>query len=336
MKLLLKNKLTILFLLLGFGITNPFRSQFAPAAGQVGTTAIHKDSSSFVNWATTCSVTLGPEDISDPQSNIVSTGNSTMTVGFPGNGTVSLGDGGTAVLTFQRKIINGPGWDFAVFENSFSDHFLELGYVEVSSNGFDFVRFPPTSLTQDTAQIDAFGSVNAEKINNLAGKYRANYGTPFDLEDLINEPSIDVNAISHVKIIDVIGSLDSNYCNFDIFNNKINDPWPTAFPSSGFDLDAVGIINEAPLSLNHILNNEIITNIIIKKEFIDLILNQNKTDYWIFNVINLSGQLVYNENILIDRDSHSKRISISNLNPGFYILNCQSESYNKSIKFISR
>ena len=334
MKLLSKDKLTILFLLLGNGIINPVRSQFAPPAGQAGTTAIHKDSSSFINWATTCSVILGPENISDPQSNLVTTGNSTMTIGFPGNGIVSLGDGGIAVLTFQRKIINGPGWDFAVFENSFSDDFLELGYVEVSSNGFDFVRFPPTSFTQDTLQIDAFGSVNAEKINNLAGKYRANYGTPFDLEELINEPSIDVNAISHVKIIDVVGSLDANYCNFDILNNKINDPWPTPFPSSGFDLDAVGVINEAPLSINPIVNDETIKNIIIKKEFIELLFNQNKSAYWIFNVINLNGQVISNEKDLISNNNHSKRIAISNLNPGFYILNCQSNIYSKSIKFI--
>lgn len=333
MKEFLRYKRSLIFYLLLF-FTIPVLAQFAPAAGVQGTTAIHKDSSSFVNWATTCSVTLGPEDISNPQSNTVTTGNSTMTIGFPGNGIVSLGDGGFATLTFEREIVNGPGWDFAVFENSFSDDFLELGYVEVSSNGFDFVRFPATSYTQDTLQIDAFGSVNAEKINNLAGKYKANYGTPFDLEELINEPLIDVNAISHVKIIDVIGSVNANYCSYDIYNNKINDPWPTPFPSSGFDLDAVGVINEAPLSLNHLTNNEIIENIIIKNKFIEIILNQNKTDHWVFNIINLNGQVIQKENNLIEKNNHLKRISIPNLKAGFYILNAQSESFSKSIKFI--
>ena len=94
----------------------------------------------------------------------VSSGNSSMAIGFPGNGIISLGDGGEAILTFENPIMNGNGWDFAVFENSFSDTYLELGFVEVSSNGHDFYRFEATSLTQDSIQIDAFGSVNTEKI----------------------------------------------------------------------------------------------------------------------------------------------------------------------------
>ena len=107
-----------------------------------------------------------------------------MAIGTPGNGIVSLGDGGYAVLSFERPIKNGPGWDFAIFENSFSDTFLELGLVEVSSDGLNYFQFESTSLTQDTLQIDAFGSINPEMINNLAGKYRATFGTPFDLEEL--------------------------------------------------------------------------------------------------------------------------------------------------------
>ena len=41
-----------------------------------------------------------------------------MAIGAPGNGIVSLGDGGEAILSFERFIENGPGWDFAIFENS--------------------------------------------------------------------------------------------------------------------------------------------------------------------------------------------------------------------------
>ena len=46
--------------------------------------------------------------------------------------------------------MNGNSWDFCVFENAFNDSFLELGFVEVSSNGNDFYRFPSTSFTQDS------------------------------------------------------------------------------------------------------------------------------------------------------------------------------------------
>jgi len=179
----LRYKFSLVFYLLLL-FTIPVISQYAPGAGIQGTTAIHKDSSVFVNWAKNCSVIVGQEDISNPQSNLASAGDSSMAIGSPGNGIVSLGDGGEAILTFERFIQNGPDWDFAIFENSFSNTFLELGFVEVSSNGTDYFRFPATSLTQDTIQIDAFGSVNPTDINNLAGKYRANYGTPFDLEDL--------------------------------------------------------------------------------------------------------------------------------------------------------
>jgi hypothetical protein len=72
-----------------------------------------------------------------------------------------------------------------------------------------------------------------------------NYGTPYDLELLSNVPGLDVNAITHIKICDVVGSVNSTYATFDQYGNKVNDPWPTPFPSSGFDLDAVGAIHLA-------------------------------------------------------------------------------------------
>ena len=36
--------------------------------------------------------------------------------------------------------MNGNSWDFCVFENAFNDSFLELGFVEISSNGNDFYK----------------------------------------------------------------------------------------------------------------------------------------------------------------------------------------------------
>ena len=80
------------------------------------------------------------------------------------------------------------------------------------------------------------------EINNLAGKYESNYGTPFDLEELSKIPEIDVTKITHVRIIDVIGTLSNNYATRDSKGRKINDQYPTQFPSGGFDLDAVGVI----------------------------------------------------------------------------------------------
>ena len=223
---------------------------------------MYKDSSAFVSWAIQCDIQRGFIDISDTLQGYASVGDSNDALGFPGlNGIVSLGDGGEATLSFESTIYDGPGWDFAIFENSFSDTYLELAFVEVSSDGDNFIRFPSVSNTQDSIQIDAFGSVDATKINNLAGKYRAMYGTPFDLADLPTSPLLDINNISHVKIVDAIGSINDIYANFDINGSKINDPWPTPFPSSGFDLDAIGVIHLNPLNVEY--QDKLISELII-------------------------------------------------------------------------
>lgn len=217
-------------------------AQYAPPAGQPGSTAIHKDSAVFVAWATDCHVSRGYQNIADTSLGLATVGDSSAATGQAGsNGVVSLGDGGTATLTFDYPLVNGTGWDFAVFENGFGD-FLELAFVEVSSDGELFFRFPAHSLTDTSGQTDGFGGTDATKINNLAGKYTVLYGTPFDLEEMKNLPGLDVNRITHVRIIDVVGSLQKEYAAFDTAGNKINDPWPTPFDAGGFDLDAVGIL----------------------------------------------------------------------------------------------
>lgn len=217
---------------------------YAPSAGQPGTTAMHKDSVAFVAWATGCESVRGLQNIAVPAGPYASVGDNSMVLGkAQSNAVLSLGDGGSAVCTFALPIMNGPGPDFAVFENSFDDNFLELAYVEVSSDGINFTRFRAHSLTDTLTQTDSFGSTNATKINNLAGKYRGGYGTPFDLQELAGAQGLNVNAVTHVRIVDVIGSVNASYASRDGYGNKVNDPWPTDFPSGGFDLDAVGVIH---------------------------------------------------------------------------------------------
>jgi hypothetical protein len=221
-------------------------AQFAPPAGQAGTTAMYKDSAAFIAWATGSKIVRGYQDISDPALGYPTFGDSTSVVGKANKSSiVSLGDGGSAVVTFKFPIKNEAGFDFAVFENSLNDTFLELAFVEVSSDGVTYFRFPATSNTQDTVQLDNAADMDARKINNLAGKYRALYGTPFDLQELSGISGLDIDRITHVKIIDVVGSILPAYATHDKNGKKINDPWSTPFPSSGFDLDAVGIIHQA-------------------------------------------------------------------------------------------
>ena len=223
-------------------------AQFPPGAGQPGSTAIAADSSRFIAWATQCEIERASVNISNSEAVLASLGTVENAIGPAGEGgVISLGDGGSATLTFEYPIRNGEGWDFAVFENGFPSgdgYFLELAFVEVSSDGAQFFRFPSTSLTDTSTQIDNFSVLDPTKINNLAGKYEVLYGTPFDLEELADLPNLDINQITHVRLIDVVGSLENAYARYDIDGNKINDPWPTPFESCGFDLDAVGVIHD--------------------------------------------------------------------------------------------
>lgn len=156
---------------------------------------------------------------------------------------VSLGDGGAALLTFDAPIQNGMGYDFAVFENALNDIFLELAFVEVSSDGVHFYRFPATSLTPTALQISSTGTVDAQNLSNLAGKYKVGWGTPFDLAQLSGYSNLDLNAITHIKVVDVVGSVDAQWATFDRNGNAINDPYPTDFASGGFDLAGVAVMN---------------------------------------------------------------------------------------------
>ena len=217
-----------------------------------GTEAVFKDSPLFKSWGTTCTVTRGYKDIANPGLGYADFGtdvDGTLKAGE--NGLVSLGDSGVAVVQFAKPITNGAGPDFAVFENGFNsgtNQFLELAFVEVSSDGVHYVRFPSISKTDAKTQLNNNAKMDASLIYNLAGKYVANYGTPFDLDQLKNHSKLDVNNITHVKIIDVIGSIDLKRSSKDSLGNPINDPYATAFPQSGFDLDAVGVIHQNELA----------------------------------------------------------------------------------------
>lgn len=222
---------------------------YPPAAGQPGTTAIFKDDPVFLGWATGYVNYL-------PGSNVdagwQTPGKALGKAVGDSYDIVCLGDRGQITLTFDTPIRDGAGWDFAVFENSFNDTFLELAYVEVSSDGSNFYRFDNVSLTSNP--VGGFGAVDPTNITGYGGKYRQGYGTPFDLDHLnylynpgsagtyLDVSGLDFNNIGYVRILDVVG--DGSYS--DTFGNVIYDPYPTT-GSAGFDLDAVGVINTVPV-----------------------------------------------------------------------------------------
>lgn len=217
---------------------------FPPPAGEEGSTAVHYRHESIVAWATQADFTAGYVDISRTGLGKVSHGSTGDVLGEAGDGTVmSLGDSGVVTLFFDRLIMNQPGYDFAVFENGFNKDFLELAFVEVSSDEKHFVRFPSVSLTPTTEQKGSFSTLDARNIHNLAGKYQLNYGTPFDLDELKDSAGIDLEAVRAIRLVDVIGSLDPAYASYDHLGNRINDPWPTPYDCGGFDLDGVAILS---------------------------------------------------------------------------------------------
>ncbi len=226
-------------------------AQFAPQAGLPGSTAMYKDSTAFVDWASNCLINRGWVNIADTTLGKTSAGDPSNAFGKADGNIVSLGDAGEAVFFFENPIINGPGFDFAIFENGFLSPFdsnlayLELAQVEVSNDGFTFFKFAPICENDTTLQIGGAGDyMDARHINNLAGKYVSGYGTPFELSELSTQSGLNINDIHYIKVKDIVGSLDETNCVRDANSHKINDPYPTPFPTGGFDLDAIGIIHQ--------------------------------------------------------------------------------------------
>ena len=160
--------------------------------------------------------------------------------GFNGStNVVSLGDGGHITLTFPLPITDGPGPDFAVFENAFTEEFLELAFVEVSSDGTNFFRFPNHAFaTNPVLGYSDEGGTEADALGGLAGKHLQGHGTPFDLHSLVGTPGLDIRRVTHVRLVDIPGDGST----LDSYGHPIYDPFPT-FGSGGFDVNGVGVLN---------------------------------------------------------------------------------------------
>lgn len=318
-------------------LCNSVRAQFAPAADLAGTTAIPADSTIFTAWATGCTVQRGPVNIANTSLGLASAGADSDALGPSDDVTVSLGDGGWATVTFANPVYNGPGFDFAVFENGFITNdsnlaFLELGFVEVSTDGSRFVRFPSICHVEDTVQTGSFGATDCSQLYNLAGKYVARYGTPFDLEELVDSPGIDVNNINYIKVVDVVGSIDSAYATRDHYGNIVNDPWPTPYASCGFDLDAVGVINARYASGIKLVADNAITafpNPVYRGGDFSVRLTKDINTIKLFDV---NGQTVYEK--LLHLNSGRLLINTSGLSSGIYFITAETATERFYIKLI--
>ena len=178
---------------------------------------------------------------------------------------LALGHGASITLTFGRQVPHGPGWDFAVFNNAFQsmspdladraggtnyvyfnsgtnrvpvargDNFVwcKTAFVDVSSDATNWARFPATYLNTDVlfqASVpddpDHWLSQDMTMIDGLAGKFILQYGTPFSLSALTNDPNVvsnlvNLNNIRYIRLTDVIGDGSTA----DQYGNPIYSPY---------------------------------------------------------------------------------------------------------------
>jgi hypothetical protein len=299
------------------------QAQFAPQAPLPGHEGIAVNDTRIVDWAHTCSVTRGWLDIANKSLGQVSMGTDTNAIGMANAAIVSLGDSGVAVLGFEHSIKNGPGPDFAVFENGFTDlmndtlAYLEFAFVEVSSDGIHFFRFPAACQQQDSVQTE-YTFVDARLFHNLAGKYKSGFGTPFDLEELKDLEGLDVNHITHVRIVDVVGSINRELGSMDAMGNIVNDPYPTPFPGGGFDLNAIAVLNSnKPVSIQ---TNKAGMRLKVFPNPASAVLNVQVTSgigATHFQLMDLSGRILKE-----GKFTGATRVDIQPLAAGLYILRC--------------
>ena len=215
---------------------------YAPEAGAPGSTAVSYSSNAFVAWATgwtnyevgtNCYAQWQHPDNALGQADVTSVSQGT-------NGVVCLGESGRITLTFATPIKDGPGNDFAVFENATGGYdacFLEDAWVEVSSDGSNFYRLFNRSLAP--GPIGSYDTTSPVDVTGLGCKYQSGYGEPYDLGQLAGVASnLDLQNVRFVRILDVVGN---GSCT-DSVGHAIYDPYPQ-FGSAGFDLDAVGVLS---------------------------------------------------------------------------------------------
>lgn len=170
----------------------------------------------------------------------------------------SLGIAGQLTLEFVPPIVDRPGADLIVAENPFrlagneTNTFAEVAFVEVSSNGVDFVRFPARYFGAP-AWPGAFGTVPVGAYGNLAGQTPMLATTPgadpldlveaggdaFELGDLLGEPLVvaglvDLQAVRYVRLVDVPSGVTVDSVGTTIFDAG----------SGSADIDAVTAVHQ--------------------------------------------------------------------------------------------
>ena len=138
---------------------------------------------------------------------------------------------------------------------------------------------------------------------------------------------IGVRHESVSAFVDVVGAVNGNHIQHDSNGNPINDPYPTAFPSCGFDLDAIGVIHQGPLGMNE---NEIGQFTVYPNPVESTGSIFVSSDFLIeeLTLLSLSGEAVLR--------SHSNSLRLNQLKSGVYLLQIQTEGNKRTSKIVVR
>ncbi|MHC4375925.1 MAG: hypothetical protein ACYS26_04935 [Planctomycetota bacterium] len=134
---------------------------------------------------------------------------------------LTLGEGGDIVLGFEGDLVDGPGADFTVFENGFvltgsAAVFAEILFVEVSTDGANFARFPSSYVGSGSDMGSYRGlagglPVLANVATNSVSPFdpAISGGEAFDLAELALHPlvqagTVDLQAIRFVRLVDAL------------------------------------------------------------------------------------------------------------------------------------
>ena len=96
------------------------------------------------------------------------------------------------------------------------------------------------------------------------------------------------------------------YTRYDSQHHKINDPWPTPFSTCGFDLDAVGLVHNAPIGIDdnqHIPQVSILPN------------PCSHQARFFYEIVDQMGQVVLQSSFSV-----STSVDIDNLPSGIYFV----------------
>lgn len=199
----------------------------------------------------------GDEAGSDPESTLGPPTGGGLTQGSVD--TYTLGTGGSITLRMEPPLLDGHGADLLVCENPFFvtgtlQSFAEVAFVEVSTDGVQFARFP-TSYTGPGDPLPLFTGIHPARYRGFAGAMPVSASPPlvdpldlpaaggdaFDfsvLEDhpLVQAEQLDLADVRYVRLIDVEAGVDFDTAGHLVFDAGIGN-------GSAADIDAVVGLN---------------------------------------------------------------------------------------------